>query len=157
MKKLIIESVDEGLCKDMSLKLCACQVMLGLLRDIIKYEEKNRINISANDSAAAQIYKAIRNIHKNYTEEIDAGKYAKMVGMSYSYFSRCFKRITGRSFKEYVNEVRINHAEQLLLTTEQSVTQISLECGYNNASYFITVYKRLKGGTPYANKKHSRE
>jgi len=68
--------------------------------------------------------------------------------MSYSYFSRIWKRIVRRSFREYLNEVRVSHAEHLLKTTSLPVTQIALECGYNNVSYFIAVYKELKGITP---------
>ena len=52
------------------------------------------------------------------------------------------------SFKEYLNLTRVNHAERLLMTTQKSVTEISSLCGYNNVSYFISVYRRLKGRTP---------
>ena len=73
--------------------------------------------------------------------------------MSYSYFSRCFKNVTGKTFKEYLNMVRINHAQRLLATTTLSVTQVALECGYNNISYFIAVYKSLKGETPLSSRR----
>jgi len=69
--------------------------------------------------------------------------------MSYSYFSRSFRRVTGLSFKKYLNQTRINRAEQMLLTGNGSVSEIAMECGYNSISYFISVYKSIKGTTPY--------
>ena len=150
--KLITEYHADGICKDISLKLCAYQIILALLRDMILREEKDSLQSSAQNTAA-QIYRSIQYINLRYKEDIDAGQCADRVNMSYSYFSRCFKKITGRSFKKYLNEVRIRHAEQLLMTTDYSVTRIASECGYNNVSYFISVYKALRGSTPSNDRK----
>lgn len=149
-EKLITGYFKEDLCKDISLKIDSYNVVLALLRDMIKKEEEDGMSLAVNDSAAAQIYKVIRYMNQNFREELDARECCKRVNMSYSYFSRCFKRVTGRSFREYLNEVRINHAQQLLSTSDMSVTQIAFECGYNNVSYFITVYKSIKGKTPFS-------
>lgn len=145
---LIRELNQERLCQDICMKLYACQIVLALLRDIINEENARDIQGPSNDNAAAQIYQTIRLINKRYAEDIDARMCAELVSMSYSYFSRCFKNVTGKTFKEYLNMVRINHAQRLLATTTLSVTQVALECGYNNISYFIAVYKSLKGETP---------
>lgn len=150
--KLIDEYCTEGMCKDISMKICSCQLILSMLRDLMEREEKEGRSMAANDGAAVQIYKAIQYINKNFREEIDEEACAKLVNLSYSYFSRCFKRITGRSFKEYLNEIRVNHAEQLIVTTDFSITQIACECGYSNVSYFISVYKAMKGKTPLQNR-----
>jgi len=77
-----------------------------------------------------------------------------MAYMSYSYFSRCFYRITGKSFKEYLNLTRINRAEKAILTTDKSVTEIAGDCGFNSVSYFISTYKKLKGVTPLSLRNH---
>jgi len=143
----------EYLCKDILLKICAGRILYTLLCDMQKTEGGRREQEFANDGAASQIYKAIRYINKNFGSAVDARELSLMVNMSYSYFSRCFKKITGKSFKEYLNEVRINRAEHLLMTTDLSVTEVAMECGYNNVSYFITVYKALKKRTPLCNKK----
>ncbi len=147
MKKTL-ESM--GFCLDLALKLSAAEVILAILRDIIHQEQRIGISSSVNDSAAGQIYKAIKQINRRYSEPLTAQSCAEDVNMSYSYFSRSFKRITQKSFKEYLNEVRINNAERLLMSTDLSVTEIAFECGYNNVSYFIMVYKSLKGKTPFS-------
>lgn len=144
---------NDGPCKDILLKICAGQVIYALLSDFLKNRELQKEKELVNEGAAVQIYKAIRYINRNYSSDIDARQISEMVNMSYSYFSRCFKKITGRSFKEYLNEVRINRAEHLLVTTDMSVTRVAAECGYNNVSYFIAVYKSMKDRTPLANRK----
>lgn len=153
LKLLLREYEEDSLCKDISLKLCAGQVLLCLLRDMMRDEKERGVQGPTNDNAAAQIYSVIRFINENYGSDIDAGQCGEMVHMSYSYFSHCFKNVTGRSFKSYLNEVRINHAEKLLATTDLSVTQVAAECGYNSVSYFISVYKSLKGKTPLLERK----
>ncbi|MBP3332691.1 MAG: helix-turn-helix transcriptional regulator [Clostridia bacterium] len=143
-----LESMD--FCLDLALKLSAAEVILAILRDIIAREQQSGITSYLNDSAAGQIYKAIRQINRRYSESITAQSCAEDVNMSYSYFSRSFKRITQKSFKEYLNEIRVSNAERLLMSTDLSVTEIALECGYNNVSYFIMVYKSIKGKTPFS-------
>ena len=143
---------DGSPCHDMAMKLSAGEVILAFLKEMIAREEECGIRDSSylsDGTASSQIYKAIKYINRHYFEQISALDCAGEVGMSYSYFSRSFKRITGKTFKEYLNEVRIKHAESLLTTTDASVTSIALECGYNNVSYFIMVYKALKGKTPF--------
>ena len=152
-ENLFQELASDNLCRDMALKLCAGQVLLCMLRDILREEIRRGIPQHANNTAATQIYKAIRYINENYGNDINAETCGEFVHMSYSYFSRGFKNVTGISFKSYLNQVRINHAEKLLTTTGRSVTQIALDCGYNNVAYFINVYKQIKGKTPLAERK----
>jgi len=147
----------EDICRDILLKICTGQIIYALLKEMLSKEEFPEENEEIKGSAFVQIYKAIRYINKNYAADIDARQISDMVGMSYSYFSRCFKKITARSFKEYLNEIRINRAEHLLVTTDLSVTQVAMECGYNNVSYFITVYKAIKNKTPYSNRRSGNE
>ena len=69
--------------------------------------------------------------------------------MSYSYFSRTFKAVTGMTFKSYLNRVRTNKAEQLLLLENRTISEVASACGYNSISYFIKVYRSIKGVSPY--------
>lgn len=133
---------------ELAMKIYASRLLLEILR----YENSkgHAFDIYSSDiSLTKQIYKAIVFINNNYSKEITASDCADYINMSYSYFSRSFKRITGKSFKEYLNQIRINQAEKLLLSTDKSVTDICFSCGYNNVSYFISQYKLLRGKTPH--------
>ena len=59
-----------------------------------------------------------------------------MASLSPTYFSKKFKLITGMGFKEYLNYVRLKHAQTALLTTDSSITDIALEYGFNDSNYF---------------------
>lgn len=87
-------------------------------------------------------------IEKNYYKKIDLQKAADMLNLSYSYFSRVFKRATGRTFKEYVDYVRVCEAEKLILSGHMNISQASYEVGFCNVSSFNRVYKRVRGYPP---------
>ncbi len=147
---LITTLEGDSICRDMARKISIYRVIYTFLCDLMPEKENIGEEQEPTDSVSALIYRTIRKINKSYSEALTAELCAKEVGMSYSYFSRSFKRITSKSFKEYLNEVRINNAERLLLSSDSSVTEIALECGYTNPSYFISVYRAAKGLTPKA-------
>ena len=146
--RLVEIEESDSMCKDVALKLGAAQVVLETLRGIISEETPWELPIGTKSNLTAHIYKTIKHINRHYSEDLDAEKCARSANMSYSYFSRSFKAITGKSFKEYLNMVRINHAEQLLLSGDKDITEIAMESGYNSVSYFISMCKKIKGQTP---------
>ncbi len=80
--------------------------------------------------------------------DISETEISKISGMSYSYFSRTFKRIMNKTFTTFINELRIDNARRLLLTTNMSITEIAQESGFSTASHFISGFKRKTGHTP---------
>lgn len=85
--------------------------------------------------------------HKEYfTEGIDA--MVRLSGKSYEHLSRSMKKYKNTTISEYINDVRLNHAANLLIYTNLSITDVGLECGYNNISYFLTCFKKRYGLSP---------
>ena len=84
----------------------------------------------------------------HYQEDITAKDMASLCAVSYSYFSRFFKRAMQKTFREYVNVVRISEAEKLLLNTNLNITEIALEVGFSSSSYFIEQFKQIKSISP---------
>ncbi len=137
---------------DVAIKLAAGAVLLGLLRtDTAEAGGSSGVG----REMAKYVYEATAHIRRHYAEPIAAQTMAQRLNMSYSYFSRIFKEVTGKSFKEYVNTVRINRAEHLLLASDKSVSEIADACGYNDVSYFIKVFRETKGVSPKAYKKEN--
>lgn len=134
---------------ELAMRIAAATVVLGILRDI------GGDAIPENLALSELIYKAVVYVNDNYADDISTEGISKQVGLSYSYFSRSFKKIIGISFRSYLNSVRVNHAEQLIMTSEKSVTEISELCGFENPSYFISVYRSLKGKTPFRNRREN--
>ncbi len=67
---------------------------------------------------------------------------------SHSHFCYSFKKAYNRTFKSYINELRINHAMSLLKNTALSVLDIAVTCGYSNPSHFSQLFKNQTGFSP---------
>lgn len=92
---------------------------------------------------------AIEKIRGTYTNpELTASSVAEEIGVSSNYFSRMFKEAVGVSFPEYVNKLRLEHAVGLLTGTDEDIIAVSLKAGFNNPSYFSTIFKKAYGITP---------
>lgn len=102
------------------------------------------------------IAKAKRYIEEHYEEPIRLEHVAERLHVNPNYFSSIFKRETGQSFVDYVNEVRVRRAMALLLDSEVKVSDISLQVGFGNFSYFNKVFKRISGVTPQVYREMSR-
>lgn len=94
------------------------------------------------------IQKAAKYIFENSEKNITLDEVASMFGMSSSYFSRKFKMVTGFGFKEYLIGVRIKVASEMLLSTNRSITEIALQCGFNDSNYFGDAFHKMKGVSP---------
>lgn len=80
--------------------------------------------------------------------EITLTEISEHVGMNPSYFSDYFKKNTGITFKQYLTEIRINHAKQLLLRSDMSLDDIAETVGFSDKKYFSRVFKKKMGCTP---------
>lgn len=73
---------------------------------------------------------------------------AEQLHMNPSYISRLFKESTGKSFTEYLTNVRLEKSKKMLLETSLKVEEIGKKLGYNNSYYFIRLFKEYTGTTP---------
>ncbi|MBQ4155294.1 MAG: helix-turn-helix transcriptional regulator [Clostridia bacterium] len=93
------------------------------------------------------IQSATEYISQNYSD-VTALEVAEHCNLSYSYFSRTFKKIMKQSFSEYLNSIRISKAEHLLSATDKTIVEISEELGFSTPSYFIQQFKAKKDISP---------
>jgi AraC-like DNA-binding protein len=91
-------------------------------------------------------------VEQNYAQSIDFQKVVALSNLSNAAFCRYFKRTTGMTFTDYLNQFRINQAKQLLLQ-DHSVTEACYACGFENLSYFNKSFKRWVGENPLSFKK----
>ena len=105
-------------------------------------------NELALETKSRRVNKICEYVEANYFERIKLSDISAMVGMSESAFSHFFKKKTQRNFVDYLNDVRVGHACQMLVETTHSVAEICYSCGFNNMSNFIRVFKKKKGETP---------
>ena len=73
---------------------------------------------------------------------------AKKFNISSSHFSTVFRQEFGITFRDYLSNIRIDHAKELLRTTNISISEIAYQSGYNDSHYFSSVFKKKTGITP---------
>ena len=94
------------------------------------------------------VEKAKKFIIDHYRTDLKASEVAAWLKITPSYFSYIFKQSTGRGFTEYMNEMRIEQAKDLLATTHDKVFEIADKVGYKEYKYFVSVFKLHTGMTP---------
>ncbi len=125
----------------------------SLLYDLaISRDQKFLTNISleAKDSFhnSKRIETVYNYIKKNFKEELRINDIAALINMPVVSFSRLIKKRTGKTFVEFVNEVRLGYATWNLIETNKSVSEICFECGFNNISNFNRAFKKRQNCTP---------
>lgn len=107
-------------------------------------------HIYYNKTDAARMEAVFKYIMDNYREQVNLKKAAALAHLNEAAFCRYFKRRTRKTFSEFVNEIRIAHATRLLLTTNDSISDICYACGYSNVSYFNRQFLLQNGQSPRA-------
>ena len=120
------------------------EVLLLLMRHSVMNETEPEL-LNARD---ADILLATKYIYKNFRQPLTLEEVSAVSSLSPTYFSKKFKQVTGMGFKEYLNFVRLKHAQTALLTTSNSITDIALEYGFNDSNYFKDLFKKVYGKSP---------
>ena len=125
--------------------------VLRILTMLIRtYQDKTKSGemLKEKKNAMKRLEQAFAYINDHYCEKITLEEVASSVYMSANYFSSYFRKVTNISFSDYVTRMRINHARELLREGKGNVTEIAMECGFNNISNFYRLYKKHVGKTP---------
>lgn len=120
------------------------EILLMLMRHSVMAEKEPDL-LNARD---ADILLATKYIYKNFKKHLTLNEVSAVASLSPTYFSKKFKQITGMGFKEYLNYVRLKHAQAALLTTDSTITDIALEYGFNDSNYFKDLFKKVYGKSP---------
>ena len=107
------------------------------------------------DKRVESVKTALTYIRNHYRDRIYIADLAGQVNLNEQYFCRLFKKAVGCSPIAYINEYRIKQALRLLEETNLPVTEICLECGYNNLGNFLREFRRHTETTPLQYRKHS--
>lgn len=87
-------------------------------------------------------------IRKNYGEDINMQKMAELACVNPVYFSALFKKTTGRNFKEFLTDVRMEAAKRLVITTDMKTYALAEKVGYQNARQFTEKFRQYYGCSP---------
>ena len=104
---------------------------------------------ASNDRYGSVIRDAKEYIRANFSQsDLSLNRIAVHIGVSPSYFSSIFKQETGQSFVEYLTQVRMERACELLKCTSYRTSEIGEKVGYNDSHYFSAAFKKVMGQSP---------
>ncbi len=134
-----------------AMRLCGILVeyFIMVYRSLLNAGEISRYSINSTD--ASRVYhlsNAIEYIRINYANDIKIKDIASFCHCSESYLSHIFKAGMNQSINQYINQVRIDKAKDLIHKTQDSFFEISGKCGFSDPNYFSSVFKRITGQSP---------
>ncbi|ACS99111.1 response regulator [Paenibacillus sp. JDR-2] len=101
-----------------------------------------------SDDILRVIYKAIQYMHEQEEMDFSQNEIAGIASMSRTYFSQCFKNVTGKSFNDYATEIRMSRAKKLLAHTNTPIYQIAQLVGFKDEKYFSKLFMQEIGVLP---------
>lgn len=129
-------------------------LVLGSLFEVLglifaeKHYEQNLSSDGAIYKRNKHLKSVLEYIENNYASNITLQQLSQIAGMSPKYFCRYFQAISHKTPMDYLNYYRIERSCSLLCTTDLPVTSIAYDCGFNDCSYYIKLFKRYKHITP---------
>ncbi len=116
--------------------------------DIIAEYDHKAADKRSNNSHSELMLNSRSFIEKNYNTEITLEEVAHHIGVSPYYFSKIFKAYFGKNYMDYLTDLRIEKAKDMMRNGVDSIKEICYEVGYNDPNYFSRVFKKVEGVTP---------
>ena len=107
-----------------------------------------KLENSKEKEAGSIIDRAKEYINENFRRDISLDDVSREVDISPYYFSKLFKQETGKNFIEYLTEIRLKNARELLQDSRLSIKEICAQSGYSDPNYFSRIFKKYEGVTP---------
>ena len=139
---LIVDCVEEqGDFTELKITSAMTQILIELFTKCLEERAKTHPEMESEELEYAK--KAIDYIKLNFRERITLGEIASHVGLTPTYFSRYFKQNTRKTFKQYLNLVRLEHALRDIQTSGISETRAAVENGFPSVKAFIAAFKSV--------------
>lgn len=122
-------------------------LLLNLIIEIYRKNKNNKL-IENNAELPIEIRKIIYYINANFKNPITLKEVSDYIGMDYSNIGKYIKKHLNKNFKEYLTDVRMEYARNILLSTDESITDIVFYCGYNSTTYFTNEFRSKFGMSP---------
>lgn len=124
-----------------------CQLFSALL-ERVPYQRFAESQYQAKKRKTARLQRVADYIGSHYSERISLGELARREGVSDTHMSHFIRENMGISFQEYVNNLRLERAVQLILSETMSLTDICMECGFSDVKYMNRMFQRRFGCMP---------
>lgn len=151
LQSLIHSCVDSFDRRDIAYQLHLKALIFELLYQLFAFHcamrEAEQRNLPTSVSRE-RVNAVLEYVDTHYAERIQLNDLVEIVHINKYYICKIFQQYTGKTVFNYVNEVRIRKAEELLLTTNRTVTDIAYATGFLDINYFSRIFKQIMGITP---------
>lgn len=150
IKNIMLQIENEFNKKD----FCFDKFIYAYINQISAWLYRKKILAGGNEklftdaASVKKIIPVIKYINSHFSEQLTLNRLSEIISVDKAHLCRIFKALTKSTLSEYINFVRILHAEQLLLNTDKLILEICEETGFSSVSYFAKVFKEKNGITP---------
>lgn len=149
MLDMLAEYAKESPYRDFALQCMLFQLLILILEERLPDD-----NVTMHlTPLTPPVIEALYFMEKHYADRLSLETVAGISGFSPAHFSKVFQAQLGKSYSEYLCDIRIRHVEDLLLATNKSIMEIALETGYAYPGNLTEQFKRKVGMTPMAYRK----
>jgi xylan 1,4-beta-xylosidase len=152
LRQIIIEIIDLFLFENAKTNFLQISKVYQLLNELSSFYLEQSTQSRNRDERIGDI---TREIKERYYENITLSEMAELVHMDTAYFSKFFKKNLGMNFKDYLSEIRMNHAIRDLLTSDKTITRIAVDNGFFNTNSFNKKFKEKYAMTPSVYRKQN--
>lgn len=157
--KLLEELLDEFQLGKRHCELILKANLLKIMAVLVREKQKQSGQTNEEDERLEKfrdlMMSAIAFINEHYHEELRLERLCRKFSISKTYFCALFKRFTGKTYNDYLIDLRVHKAATLLMGSDMSITDICFAVGFNDVPYFSRVFKRQTGVTPSHFKKNA--
>ncbi len=146
---VLLNDAQAALLSDRAFARACVARVLDLLHDDLAPMPRQSVGLQGG-LAGWQIRRAVAYVEEQLESTIRVKDLAALTRLSASHFSRAFTRSFGQAPMTYVTRQRVELAQRLLLTTEESLCQIALACGMCDQAHLSRVFRRVVGDSPMA-------
>ncbi len=140
------DKVDDENTKEM-MELLLKQFFIAAQRHCVFQYENTSPAPSEKDES---ILRAARYITEHFNQPLSLEQLADIADLSPTYFSKKFRLTTGMRMTEYISYIRLEHAAQELVSTQHTITDVAINCGFSDSNYFKDAFRKMYGVSPRA-------
>jgi len=139
----LIDIIEKELNNDNTFnKQYASYILTCILIDIFRIHKSNNSDVSFSNQTDSHIHKILYYIRTHFKEPLSLKDVAEHTNLSAGYISKIFKENVGCGFKQFLIELRLLHAENFLINSDESISDISYFCGFTSISHFTNAFKK---------------
>ncbi len=147
MQEMLEEFREQPEGYELAIRTKLTDLLVTLARFYEKSPERKSVKPSSLKKGRSLI-ETLSYLDEHFTEDPVLEDAAKSAGLSREYFSTVFHSITGRTFKQYLNGLRVERAKELLKNTDEKIIEICHTAGFGDVSHFNKMFKKSVGLTP---------